>query len=217
VCYPNAEVEAVVRKSMMVIPGTGDVSIMREDPLDYESLSSFGFEVIATDSAGATAPAVVWIDVIDVNEAPEWSSVLAVSMPETSVSGYRMALSPLPIDHDAGDCGRLEFTLKTPSKLFEVEPLTGAVVVQLGAPQFNFEGPVKQYEMTVTARDRCTSDSVKSTDALVTVSVTNVNEAPVFIQKKFEFAIAENTAAGHELDGVLRATDVDHHSTLTFP
>ena len=69
------------------------------------------------------------------------------------------------------------------------------------------------YSVTVTATD---GDNLSDTTT-VTISVTNVNEAPNFTEgSSATRAIAENTASDTDIGAAFTATDVDANTTLTY-
>ena len=68
------------------------------------------------------------------------------------------------------------------------------------------------YSVTVTATD---GDNLSDTTT-VTISVTDVNEAPSFANSTATRSIAENTAANANIEDPLTATDPDTDDTLTY-
>ena len=65
--------------------------------------------------------------------------------------------------------------------------------------------------MTITVSDSELTDSID-----VTISVTNVNEAPSFATNTATRSIAENTASGEDIGAAVVATDPDSDDTLTY-
>ena len=63
------------------------------------------------------------------------------------------------------------------------------------------------YSVTITADDGNTTNNTDNID--VTISVTNVNEAPTFASSTATRSIAENTASGEDIGTAVAATDVD--------
>ena len=68
------------------------------------------------------------------------------------------------------------------------------------------------YEVAITATD----GNGGSTTIPVTISVTNVNEAPTFATAITTRAIAENTDSGQNIGPAITATDPDRGDTLTY-
>ena len=71
-------------------------------------------------------------------------------------------------------------------------------------------GTKSSYMVTVTAND---GEDTASID--VTITVTDVNEAPEFASATAEVMVAENTAAGENIGAPVEATDADD-DTLTY-
>ena len=69
--------------------------------------------------------------------------------------------------------------------LFEIDASTGALSY-IGSGE-DYESGTTSYELTVRA-----SDGTNSTDASVTVNVTDVNEGPAFAETNYAFDLAEN-------------------------
>ena len=66
------------------------------------------------------------------------------------------------------------------------------------------------YQVTVTASDGTLSDSIA-----ITISVTNVNEAPAFSSDTLSLTVSENAAAGTVV-GTLTVTDPDAGDSLSY-
>ena len=68
------------------------------------------------------------------------------------------------------------------------------------------------YSVTVTAADLADMDAMIT----LTITVTNVNEAPEFATATTTRSVDENTAAGEDIGAPVTATDVDAGDTLTY-
>ena len=80
----------------------------------------------------------------------------------------------------------------------------------------DFEGAAdddtnNDYDVTVQAYDRTVT-----VDYPVTVTVTNVNEAPSFGAQTTTRSVDENTATGQDIGAPVEATDVDANDSLTY-
>ena len=80
----------------------------------------------------------------------------------------------------------------------------------------DFEGPAdddtnNDYDVTVQAYD-----GTVTVDHPVTVTVTNVNEAPSFDAQTATRTVDENTVAGQDIGAPVEATDVDANDSLTY-
>ena len=69
------------------------------------------------------------------------------------------------------------------------------------------------YTVTVTVT---ANDDTEEATIMVTIMVTDVNEAPEFASATTTRSVAENTAAGENIGDPLAATDVDAGATLTY-
>ena len=90
-------------------------------------------------------------------------------------------------------------------------------------PLFDFEGesPKTSYMVTVTVTDGKDADGtaapVEVDDTIrVTITVTDVNEAPAFAPETATRMVDENTAAGANIGLPVVAMDVDSGDTLTY-
>ncbi len=71
------------------------------------------------------------------------------------------------------------------------------------------------YSVTITADDGRTTNNTDSID--VTISVTNVNEKPIFSTSgRVTLSVAENTAANTNIGTPFQATDPDSGDTVTY-
>ena len=80
----------------------------------------------------------------------------------------------------------------------------------------DFEHPAdhdtsNDYDVTVQAHD-----GTVSVDHPVTVTVTNINEAPSFDAQTATRTVDENTAADQPIDAPVEATDIDANDSLTY-
>ncbi|MFC4778866.1 tandem-95 repeat protein [Paenibacillus sp. GCM10023252] len=150
------------------------------------------FSVTVSDGAGGTAVSTIVITVTPVNDSPVAQDVNA-STPEDTPAGGQIIAS----DTD-GD--PLTYTLTTP-------PSHGTVVVNadgsyLYTPSLNYNG-LDTFTVTV-------SDGAGGSDtALVTITVTPVNDLPVTSD------VSQTTPEDTPISGAVLATDVDGDS-LTF-
>ena len=172
-------------------PVTGEV---RFRVPDYESKPSYVFTVTASDSE-LTGSTNVTINVTDVNEAPVFGAdSLAFSVNE-NLSTTEVILDAYATDQD-GDS--LTYGLSgTDSDKFMIDPATGEV-------RFN-ESPNHEakssYNFTVSASDGELGDSIE-----ITVSVTDVNEAPEASDDTM--TILEDT------DGILNISVLDNDNDV---
>ena len=159
-------VDGTDKDLVSIDPSSGEVTL--DSSANYEVKDTYSFDVVATDDAGLTDTQPVTVSVTDVNEAPSISTGASGSVDEnasTSTVIYDVAAS----DVDAGDS--ITFSVDgTDKDLVSIDPSSGEVTLDSSA---NYE--VKDtYSFDVVATD----DAGLTDTQPVTVSVTDVNEAP---------------------------------------
>ena len=162
--------------------GLSDGQISAKMKLDREAKSSHMVEVTATDPDGLRASIDVTITVNNVdeapkierapltNQAPEFASATAVrSMEENTLAGQPIGARVQATDANGDE---LRYALSgTDAASLDINPDTGQLMT-LAALDYETQA---SYSVTVTA-----SDSGGLSDSIdVTITVTNVNEAPV--------------------------------------
>ena len=176
--------------------------------LNYESKSSYSVTVSVSDGNGGSDSIPVTISVTDVNEAPSFASSTATrSIAENTGSGQDIGSAVGATDPDAGDT--LTYTLGgADAAAFSIVSTSGQLQTNVA---LDYETK-SSYSVTVTATD----DDTLSDTTTVTISVTDVNEAPNFATTTATRSIAENTAADTNIGAAITATDVDANTTLTY-
>ena len=182
---------------------TGAVSFISAP--DFEAPGSgtgdnvYDITVTASDGTSSTdqAVAITVTDVDDsINAVPVFTSPAAVDVAENQTAVY----TAVATDAD-GD--PLMYSLSgTDAGLFTIDATTGAVSF-INPPDFEAPGDAggdNAYDITVTA-----SDGTGSTDQAVTITVTDVNDAPVFSSPATATA-AENQRLAY----TATATDADN-------
>lgn len=169
-------------------PANGFVAFLTapdfEAPGDANFDNRYQITVTVSDGRESTSQAVT-VTVADVNEAPIFASGTTFSVAENTTAAF---------DADAVDPEGTGLTYSlsgTDAALFAINTATGVVTFRT-AP--NFERPSdanadNRYQITVTA-----SDGSLSTDQAVTITVTDVNEAPTAVALNNQLASrAENS------------------------
>ena len=184
---------------------TGAVTLTA-DP-DYETKSSYSFEVVATDAAGNASQQTVTLAINDLNDnAPVFSSGSTASVAEgQTATGYTATAT----DADAGSTISYSITGGVDHSLFSI---TGGVLSFSAAPDYESPGDDdgnNDYEVVITA-----TDGTHGTTQTVTVTVTDLNDnAPAFSSGTATVSVAEGqTATGY----TATATDADASSTITY-
>ena len=173
---------------------------------DYESgVTSYELTVRASDAAH-TVDTTVTVTVTDAAEAPAFGEESYAFELAENVDGRvnRLSLGLVAATDPDSDAVRYSLVGGNDSDLFNIGETSGELFY-VGAGE-DFEGGVTSYELTVRA-----SDGTDSTEATVTVTVTDEAEAPAFGEESYAFELAENVDGrvnGLSL-GSVTATDPD--------
>ena len=168
--------------------GTGVVTFNAAP--DYESPGDAGgdnvYDIVVSASDGVnTTDQAVAITVTDENDnSPVFTSASSFTVAENETSAF----TAVATDADAG--GTITYSLSgADAAAFKIDATTG-VVTFVTAPDYETPGD-QSFDLVVTA-----SDGVNSTNQPVTISVTDVNEAPVFTSGSTA-SVAENQTAAY--------------------
>ena len=184
--------------------GTGEITVADASQLDFETTPVFDLTVTVTDTRGLTDTAAVRMNLINMNEAPTASDAvfsLTENSADTTVVGSVSASDP-----DAGDTLSYAVTGGNPGGAFAIDAATGEITVN-DSTQLDFETtPVYNLAVTVTDAGGLTNT------AAVTVTLTNVNEAPT--ASDATFTLSENAANGTVV-GSVPTSELDAGDTLS--
>ena len=187
---------------------SGEIQYVGEGE-DYEGgPDAYEFEVVARDRQGLAGRAAVAVTVLDVNEAPVFAdSIYAFDLEENSAGP--LALGQVEAtDADEGDV--VSYSLASGDETrFEVDASTGALRY-MGAGE-DYEAGPSSFAVTVRATDA----GGLTTEADVTVTLLNANEAPVFADSIYAFDLEENSAGPLAL-GQVEATDADEGDAVSY-
>lgn len=180
---------------------TGVLTLSRA--LDYELRSSYFLSVIVLDGSGGSTSTNLNVTVNNINESPNFlSTPLSVSIAEnlqTGVNVIRIKAS----DEDSGDS--LTYSLSgTNSSHFAISSSTGLVTTA----QLLDKETVGSYSLNVTV-----TDGTLSVTESLSITVSDVNDAPAFNDAPYATTVFENDAAAAVY--TVSATDDDGDS-LTF-
>ena len=173
---------------------------------DYET-GSTRFELTVRASDGdQTTDATVTVDVTDVAEAPAFAQAgYAFDLAENA-DGSANRLSLGTVSAADPDGGSVSYGIEggNESGRFEIDAASGELFYVGGGE--DYETGSTRFELTVRA-----SDGDQTTDATVTVDVTDAAEAPAFAQAGYAFALAENAdgSVARLSLGAVSATDPD--------
>jgi hypothetical protein len=173
---------------------------------DLENQSSFIIEIGSTDTGGLSATQQFTISLTDINEAPTDISLSAntieENVPDNTVVGTFNTTDPdigdshtIALINGEGDTDNAAFTIDGNQLRISTSP--------------DFETK-KSYSLRVQSIDA----GGKSVEKILTVSITNINEAPSGITLS-QTSTEENTPSGTVI-GILNATDPDIGDTLTY-
>ena len=172
---------------------------------DFETKSSYGFTVIATDAAGNATEQAVSLVINNLDEVAPTITSAATAAAIDENSGVGQVVYTVTSD-DSGDIsGGVTYGLGAGGDegAFSINPTTGAVTLT-GNP--DYEGQ-SSYSFTVVATDAAGNHSEQA----VSLAINNVNEAPT--------ASATNSVTTNEDTAsvaiAMGATDVDG-DTLTY-
>ena len=175
--------------------------------LDYETKSSYTVTVTVSDGK-LTDEITVTINVSNVNEAPVFTagSSTARTVAEHTGAGVNIGL---PVAAADADNDSLTYALSgTDAALFDINSTTGQLKTRA---TLDYETKLS-YTVTVTVSDGKLTDEI-----MVTINVSNVNEAPVFTAgSSTTRTVTENTRAGVNIGHPVTATDADSDDTLTY-
>ena len=185
----------------VVDSSTGVVTLSRA--LDYELRPSYFLSVSVLDGRGGSTSTNLNVTVNNINESPNFlSTPLSVSIAEnlqTGVNVIRIKAS----DEDSGDS--LTYSLSgTNSSHFAISSSTGL----LTTAQLLDKETVGSYSLNVTV-----TDGTLSVTESLSITVSDVNDAPAFNEAPYATTVVENDAAATVYK--VSATDDDGDS-LTF-
>jgi methionine-rich copper-binding protein CopC len=153
---------------------------------DFETKSTYSIHVRTTDSAGNFFEKTFTITVTDVNEAPTDIALSNSSVPENKPAGTVVGTLSTT-DPDAGDTFTYSLVAGTGSTDNASFTISGSDLQTAGP--FDFETK-DSYSVRVR-----TTDSVGNTfEKPFTISIINVNEAPVVVADSFSGAIGNTLA-----------------------
>ena len=197
------------KDSFSIDPDTGQ--LQTRVPLDYETKNSYNdLAVRVTDSGGLIDAIIVTINITDVNKNKDpvftdgSSATRAVAENTSSEQNIGIAVSATDADNDT-----LTYGLSgTDADSFSIVSTSGQLQTSAA---LDFETK-NSYSVTVDVSD----GNGGSTSIPVTISVTEVNEAPSFPTQRATRSVAENTASGQAIGDPFQAKDPDNGDILTY-
>jgi len=178
---------------------TGEVSLI--DNPDYETKSSYGFTVIATDTVGNASEQIVSFNILNLDEvAPTITSGTTETINENDF--IATVIYTVSSDDTTDISAGVTYSLSgTDASLLNINATSGEVRLNNSA---NYESQTS-YNFTVVANDGVTTPTTKD----VVVSITNLDEiAPTITSATTAPTINENSGAG-QLIYTATSTDTD--------
>ena len=214
---------------------TGQVSVKATAAIDFETRSSYKVAYRVTDNknaAGGNDPAIddtliLTIDVTDANEAPVFAAdSVSRTVTENTTSGD-VGLAVTAADPESGDV--LAYSVAVTSEAgaaadladfnrdFSLDAATGQVSVKATAAiDFETRAAYKvAYRVTDNKNAAGGNDPAIDDTLILTISVTDLNEAPVFAAGSVSRTVAENTASG-DVGLAVTAADPESGDVLAY-
>jgi ABC-type uncharacterized transport system auxiliary subunit len=189
---------------------TGALTVANSAALNFETNSSCTLVVKVQDNAtvALSSQANVTVNLTDANESPVIANqtfAIAENAANTTTVGTVVASDP-----DAGQTITYSILSGNTSGAFAINTSTGALTVASSAI-LNFETN-PSFTLVVKVQDNATA--ALSSQANVTINLTDANESPVIANQTF--SLAENTANGGSV-GTVVASDPDAGQLSSSP
>ena len=185
--------------------GTGDITNKNE--INYEVLNSTeqaGFTVTVRVVDGTfTITITATIRITNVDEKPVFTSSNSFEVEEDATLSDNIG----PVSATDPEGAGLTYSIDPLSDLFEIDGTSGLITLQSGK-SLDFEGGTTEYTLMIHA-----NAGGEGTDQVITITVTDVNEAPVFNVVPI-LTQDENTAAS--AIGTVDAADPDAGASLIY-
>ena len=166
--------------------------------LNHEARDTYSVTVTAEDDFNATATATFEITIEDVNEPP-----MAVADPSvTTAEDTPVTFEVLANDSDPDEGDTLSVQITS-------QPRRGRAGVDAATQRLTYT-PAEHDHGTYTFSYTASDGSLTSTRALVTVTVTSVNDPPRFAAGTTARSVSESAGPGDPVGAAVTATDVDH-------
>ena len=176
--------------------------------LDRETKASYSVTVTATDGDGLSDTTTVTINVTNVNEAPSFASNTATrSIAENTAANTNIGAALTATDVDSGNTITYSIPTTGDAAAFSIVSNTGQLKTKNA---LNYEDK-NSYTVVVTASDGTLSDTIT-----ITISVTDVNEAPAFATGTTISNISATKGTAITSVTLPEATDPDANATITY-
>lgn len=187
-----------------IAASTGEITVADSTSLDFETTTSYALTVTVSDGTNTSAGETVTINIGDVNDKPQLTLTTA-TIAENSAAGA--AIATLTYSDDEDDPA--EFTIDSGNETGAFALTTAGALTIADSADFDHEvNPTFKLAIKVTDQGTPAASSIDT----LTVTVTDVNEAPVVTKTTLTFN--ENPAA-QGLIGPVPAVDPEDDA-LTY-
>ncbi len=181
-------------------------TLQTAQPLDFEAQATYFIRIRTTDLAGLTFENSFTISVTDINEAPTDLNVFPATVAENQPAGTPVG-SLTGTDQDLAEFLSYSLVARTDSN--------DNALFQIAGNSLQTSQPLDfDTQATYSLLIRTTDQGGLTFDKLITVTATNINEAPTSIELSAS-TIAENQPADTSI-GLLSSTDPDADSTFSY-
>ena len=190
--------------------GNGDLSVIDDQTVDYETATSYNFTAMCTDTSNVTitTTAQVSITLLPVNEFQPVVSVsgLTITLPENTPIGTTL-VSTQPggfrrysvTDRDDGPDGVIAYTLvadQTESASFTLDRVTGSLVLAQSLDVDNTPSGFGRVSVTIIACDE-DPPRVDCPNIRISLIVLSSNDNnPIFSSERYEVSLPESSPIG---------------------
>ncbi|MGP1387510.1 MAG: cadherin domain-containing protein, partial [Thainema sp.] len=182
----------------------GQLFVLDNGDLNFEVFpTTYTLTLEASDLGGLTSTETVTIEVTNVNEPPSIPAGQTFDVDENSPLDTEVGT--LVGNDPDGNIASWQIVSGDPNGAFTISP-TGVITVADPA-LLDFEAGPTSYTLQVTATD---SEGVTSAPRTVTVTVNNINEAPIITEPLPAFDVDEN-ADDDTVVGTVAATDPENN------
>ncbi|MEZ5082513.1 MAG: cadherin repeat domain-containing protein [Bacteroidales bacterium] len=187
----------------------GQLLVNNSSILNFESVTQFSLVVVVTDNGtgNLTQQATITVNVNDVNEVPVIDDQV-FSLDENLPSGQSVG-TLVATDPDNAQTLSYEIINGNTDNAFTLHPVSGLITIN-NSSAVNFEASAS-FDLTVTVTDNGTG--ALSDQAIVTINLNDINEAPEISDQTF--SIDENSQNG-AIAGTVIASDPDAGQSVTF-
>ena len=191
-------------------PSSGDLSFNTapdyENPADSGGNNTYELSIAATDAIGKQASQSLTITVNNLNDNPPQFALSANSF---DVAENSTAVTAIAASDADGDDLTFSLTNSADASFFTLDPTSG-VLAFVSAP--DFENPADDNTDNTYELELSVADVSHTTTQEITITVTNVDEAPSFAAATVDLPINENTSGSIY---TAAATDPEQ-ATLTY-